>query len=334
MKARRSAWAASLLVQLVLAGWSAGSALATDDYTLPFYDPRVAMSYGVDRDATLNRQLDWTGRVWNDGATHYGRVYDQHTGVDYPMALRSEVAAARDGIVVDAEGGFGTTQFGQFGNFILLQHPDGRRTLYYHLASAADGGVGVDPGDSVLAGEPIGKSGCSGQCYGAHLHFELLAWSSATASYRPADPLAERRWTTWPGRVPFDAAYVRESNAGTEVIRRGQTVTHWVEFRNTGGRAWRQAGASGRIALGTWSPAAHTSPFRASDWPASWIATFVDAASVPPDGIGRFTFGLRGSPAPGSYSEAYNLDAQLLHWFDYGRLGSYYIPIVVSNVSP
>ena len=122
-----------LLVALALLG--AGAAAAADDYTLPFYDPAVTLSYGVDRDRLLNRQLDWTGQVWNDGQLHYGRVYDQHTGIDYPMPLLSDLAAARDGTVIDREGGFGTQQFGSFGNFLLVEHPDGKRTLYYHLAS-------------------------------------------------------------------------------------------------------------------------------------------------------------------------------------------------------
>src|SRR4029079_3791280 len=187
------------------------------------------ISYGVDRDRSLNRQLDWTGQVWNDGQPHWGRVYDQHTGVDYPMALRSAVAAARDGTVVDVEGGYGTTQFGSFGNFVRIRHADGRHTLYYHLASAADGGIGVVEGAAVAAGQFIGRSGCSGLCYGAHLHFEMLVWSSSSRTYKPVDPLAARRWATWPGRVPFDAAYVRESNGGTEVIRHGSTISHWVE---------------------------------------------------------------------------------------------------------
>lgn len=325
--ARRAA--ASVLLQLAALGMSSGSVLALDDYTLPFYNPAVTMSYGVDRDRTLNRQLDWTGQVWNDGLTHYGRVYDQHTGIDYPMALRSEVAAAKDGTVVDVEGGYGTTQFGSFGNFVKIKHADGRQTLYYHLASSADGGVATWVGAAVTAGQLIGRSGCSGLCYGAHLHFEMLAWSSTAQAYKPADPMAERRWTTWPGRVPFDAAYVRESNAGTEVIRRGATITHWVEFRNTGGRTWRNSGTPGRVQLSTWAPAAHASLFRASDWPYTWVPTFLDAPSVPPDGVGRFTFGLRGSPAPGSYIERFNLLAYGLRWFDYRRLGYYYIPIVV-----
>lgn len=324
---------AAALLQFAAIGLSSASALATDDYTLPFYDPAVAMSYGVDRDPALNRQLDWTGQVWNDGQPHYGRVYDQHTGVDYPMALRSEVAAAKDGTVVDVEGGFGTTQFGSFGNFVRIQHGDGRQTLYYHLASATEGGIGVAEGTSVLAGQPLGRSGCSGICYGAHLHFELLTWSSTAKAFVPSDPLAERRWTTWPGRIAFDAHYLRESNAGTEVIRRGTTITHWVEFKNTGGRTWRNTGSVGRIGLATWNPAAHASAFRANDWPYTWMATLLDTSSVPPDGVGRFTFGLKGSPAPGSYREAFNLQAQSLRWFDYARLGSYYIPIVVSNVT-
>jgi murein DD-endopeptidase MepM/ murein hydrolase activator NlpD len=320
--------AAVVALQTAVLAVSGSSVLAIDDYTLPFYDPTVTMSYGVDRDRTLNRQLDWTGQVWNDGQPHWGRVYDQHTGVDYPMALRSAVAAARDGTVVDAEGGYGTTQFGSFGNFVRLKHADGRHTLYYHLASSADGGIGVVEGAAVVAGQFVGRSGCSGLCYGAHLHFEMLAWSSTLNAYKPVDPIAERRWTTWPGRVPFDATYVRESNAGTEVIRHGWTITHWVEFRNTGGRTWRSSG-SGRTALGTWNPGSHPSPFRASDWLYSFLPTFVDAASVAPDGVGRFTFGLKGSPVPGSYSETFNLQAYGLRWFDHQRLGSYYIPILV-----
>ncbi len=324
---------ASVLLGAAATGVAIPTALGLDDYTLPFYDPAVKLSYGVDRDATLNRQLDWTGQVWNDGGTHYGRVYDQHTGLDYPMALRSEVAAAKDGTVVDFEGGFGTSQFGSFGNFVKIQHADGRQTLYYHLANAGEGGIAAAIGASVVAGQRVGRSGCSGLCYGPHLHFELLAWNSTAKAFKPVDPLAERRWTTWPGRIPFDAAYVRESNAGTEVIRRGTTISHWVEFRNIGGRTWRAAGVTGRVGLATWNSAAHASIFRASDWPYTWMATVLDNTSVLPDGVGRFTFGLKGTPGVGSYTESFNLQAQGVHWFDYRRLSNYYIPIVISNVT-
>ncbi len=323
--------AASFLAGVGLALLGAGATLATDDYTLPFYDPSVTLSYGVDRDRTLDRQLDWTGQVWNDGDPHVGRVYDQHTGSDHPMSLLSAVAAAKRGTVVDTEGGFGTSQFGSFGNFVLLSHTDGRRTLYYHLASSADGGIGVAVGEAVEAGERIARSGCSGICYGAHLHFELQVWSATSGKWTFTDPLFERRWTTWPGRVPFLAAYARESNAGTEVIIRGQTITHWIEFRNDGGRTWRNSGA-GPLSLATWSPVAHASSFMASDWPSSWMATYLDASGIAPGQVGRFTFGLRGGPAPGSYTERFNLLAVNVYWFDYARLGSFYIPITIIDL--
>ena len=139
-------------------------------------------------------------------------------------------------------------------------------------------------------------------------------------------------WTTWPGRVPFAARYVRENNDGTEVVRQGRTITHWVEFRNTGGRTWRPDVYPGRIVLATWDPAAHDSRFAASDWPYQWMATAVNQSSVAPDSVGRFTFGLRGSPAVGSYVETFNLLAQSVRWFDHDHLGGFYIPIVVTNL--
>jgi murein DD-endopeptidase MepM/ murein hydrolase activator NlpD len=304
---------------------------ATDDYTLPFYDPGVRLSYGVDRDSRSCMQRDWANVLWQDCDLHYGRVYDGHTGADYPMSLLSKVAAARDGTVVDLFEGFGTTQFGVNGNYVLVSHADGRRTLYYHLAQ---NGVRVAKGQAVTAGQWIAESGCSGQCYGAHLHFEMQV-KLASGAWTFVDPIFEQRYTTNPGRVPFLASYVRESNASTEVITRYSTKTHWVEFKNTGGRTWRNNTGVGRILLGTWNPAQRASHFRAADWPSTWVATNLDQASVGPDGVGRFTFGLKAVDPAGSYDEAFNILANSLTWFDWGRLSSFHVPIqVVDGIPP
>ena len=320
----------SMPAAIVLLVGIAGPAAATDDYTLPFYDPGVGLSYGVDRDPRIAIQLDYTGKTWYDDIPHYGRVYDNHTGLDYPMSLYSSIANAKDGVVVDIEGGYGTQQFGQFGNFVQVRHSDGRHTLYYHLASAADGGIGVTVGQSVIAGRPVGLSGCSGLCYGPHLHFEVLVEQGKDLVV--SDAMFRRLWTTWPGRVPFLATYVRESNAGTEVIRRGRTITHWVEFRNDGGRTWKPNVSPGRIALATWNPPVHDSRFAAADWPYPSMATKVDQSNVGPGGTGRFTFGLRGGPKEGSYREDFNLLSQSTRWFDWNHLGGYYIPIIVTTL--
>ena len=304
-----------------------GMALATDDYTLPFYDPSVSLSYGVDRDARACYQLDWANTLWHDCNLHYGRVYDGHTGMDYPMDLLSPVAAAKDGTVVDLFEGFGTEQFGVNGNYVLVGHSDGRRTLYYHLAQ---NGARVSVGQAVSAGQWIADSGCSGQCYGAHLHFEMRRLSSG--SWLLVDPIFEQRFTTNPGRVPFLASYVGESNSDTEVIKRYATITHWVDFRNSGGRTWRNNIGTGRVLLGTWNPPTRSSDFQAADWQSTWAATNVDQTSVAPNQVGRFTFGLRATDPVGSYREDFNLVASGLRWFDWTRLGSFYVPIhVITN---
>jgi murein DD-endopeptidase MepM/ murein hydrolase activator NlpD len=241
------------------------------------------------------------------------------------MVVQTAVGAARAGTVIDIEEGFGTTQFGDFGNFVRIRHADGRETLYYHLAQY---GALVSPSQVVSAGQPIGLSGCSGRCYGAHLHFELLRYAGG---WKSVDPMADRLWTTWPGRVPFLASYWAESNPYTVVIRRGTTVSHWVEFRNTGGRTWLRDVAWGRMVLGTWNPAWRASAFRAYDWPTYWTPTYLDQAAVAPDGVGRFTFGLRAPWTVGSYHESLNLLSDPVMWFDHARLGGYYVPIYVTS---
>ncbi len=89
----------------------------------------------------------------------------------------------------------------------------------------------------------------------------------------------------------------------------------------------------GRIVLGTWKPAQHASPFVASDWTSSWLATRVEQNVVGPDQIGRFTFGIRGGAPAGSYDETFNLLSQGVHWFDHNQLGGFHVPIIVSNLS-
>ena len=101
-----------------------------------------------------------------------------HTGIDLAVPLGTPVFAAADGVVLLA--GPMTDQNGDlvgYGNYVILQHGNGLRTLYAHLMIWA-----VKPGDSVKRGQLIGLVGSSGNSTGPHTHFEVRVDNS------PIDP--------------------------------------------------------------------------------------------------------------------------------------------------
>jgi murein DD-endopeptidase MepM/ murein hydrolase activator NlpD len=95
-----------------------------------------------------------------------------HRGIDLRAAYGQDVNAAGGGRIVFSgeQGGYGTT--------VLIEHADGTRTRYAHLSVAL-----VAAGDSVAAGQPIGRAGRSGRATGTHLHFEVIG-----ADGRHVDP--------------------------------------------------------------------------------------------------------------------------------------------------
>lgn len=86
-----------------------------------------------------------------------------HPGVDLVDPLGTTIYASANGIVSHA----GWSNEG-YGNMIEIAHPDGFHTLYAHLAE-----VDVAAGQSVTSGQTIGRVGCTGNCTGSHLHFEI-----------------------------------------------------------------------------------------------------------------------------------------------------------------
>ena len=55
-----------------------------------------------------------------------------------------------------------------YGKVIVLDLPGPYAALYAHLSS-----VRVRPGQHVRRGQRLGLAGCTGSCYGTHLHFEI-----------------------------------------------------------------------------------------------------------------------------------------------------------------
>ena len=55
-----------------------------------------------------------------------------------------------------------------YGLAVLLDHGNGLQTLYAHMSE-----IYVTPGQSVSQGQSIGRMGCTGYCFGTHVHFEV-----------------------------------------------------------------------------------------------------------------------------------------------------------------
>ncbi len=102
-----------------------------------------------------------------------------HTGIDLADPLGTPVFAAADGVIAlarpmtDASGALVG-----YGNYIVIQHDAGLKTLYGHLLT-----IGVKEGDTVKRGQLIGLLGSTGNSTGPHTHFEVRIDNS------PIDPM-------------------------------------------------------------------------------------------------------------------------------------------------
>jgi murein DD-endopeptidase MepM/ murein hydrolase activator NlpD len=103
--------------------------------------------------------------VWPAGGTITQRFAWYHKGIDIANRAAPAILAADAGRVVIAgwPDGYG------YGNRVVIDHGNGFRTLYGHLAQ-----VWVTVGQSVNRGDAIGKMGSTGRSTGIHLHFEVM----------------------------------------------------------------------------------------------------------------------------------------------------------------
>ena len=88
-----------------------------------------------------------------------------HPGIDIGVPTGTPIHAAGSGRVVLMQG---EGSSGGYGNFTCIQHTATMSTCYAHQSRFA-----TSVGASVSQGQVIGYSGCTGRCYGPHLHFEV-----------------------------------------------------------------------------------------------------------------------------------------------------------------
>lgn len=122
--------------------------LWTPDVTRP-RDDRVTSEFG-------------NGREFN------GQVSSRHMGLDLDGEPGDTVVAAARGIVALVD------EFLLAGNIVYLNHGGGLLSGYFHLSEAL-----VREGDTVRAGDPIGRVGATGRVTGPHLHWVVRYGSTS-----------------------------------------------------------------------------------------------------------------------------------------------------------
>jgi murein DD-endopeptidase MepM/ murein hydrolase activator NlpD len=114
------------------------------------------------------------------GAARAGHV---HEGQDLFAPAGTPLVAVRDGVILSAGSDAGR------GNYVEIYSQEADETyVYFHMQAPAE----VTPGERVRAGAEIGRLGCTGSCYGDHLHFEVHAGEGAEARVIDPLPLLER----------------------------------------------------------------------------------------------------------------------------------------------
>jgi murein DD-endopeptidase MepM/ murein hydrolase activator NlpD len=118
-----------------------------------------------------------SGFIWPVRGTlvsPYGQRWGRlHAGIDIAAPTGTPIVASASGTVVYSG------SMGGYGLIVVIQHAGGIATAYAHNSSNS-----VSVGQSVGQGQTIAAVGCTGSCFGSHVHFEVRVGGS------PVDPMA------------------------------------------------------------------------------------------------------------------------------------------------
>lgn len=130
---------------------------------------------------------DWKGpfgsNVWGSCT-----VKCRHAGIDIGVGLDTPVLAAHDGKIIITN----STSSGYGGGYLIQATGTGVYYAYQHMNSAP-----LPAGTMVTAGQVIGKSGCTGNCFGPHLHFSIEK-TAHISTYAEGAGKTDGQMPSWP----------------------------------------------------------------------------------------------------------------------------------------
>lgn len=124
------------------------------------------------------------------GTPNPGSRRGYHTGVDYGLAIGSEVVAPENGVIV--RNGDGTAKSDGRGYYIVFKGDSGTFHQLFHLKQ-----MGHASG-RVAEGQVIGYTGNTGLSTGPHLHWETTRADDRNSDYPPAQWLFAKQNTYTP----------------------------------------------------------------------------------------------------------------------------------------
>ncbi len=141
--------------------------------TLPLRSALVVLLASLVVAPVASARMDSPARlqmVWPASGTvtaHFGdwRGNHRHGGIDIGMLRTLRLRAVTSGVVRKA--GY-VEGYEGYGKIVILDLPGPFTALYAHLSN-----VGVRRGQHVRKGQRLGLAGCTGNCSGTHLHFEI-----------------------------------------------------------------------------------------------------------------------------------------------------------------
>ncbi|MBI4704811.1 MAG: peptidoglycan DD-metalloendopeptidase family protein [Deltaproteobacteria bacterium] len=161
------------------------------------YEPGINLGYGFDHDGGPGC-TDYACTKCNQDACK-GVCYDGHKGNDYPLGFGTTVVAGAKGKVTATSDGCPDMGYycskcgGGFGNYVRVQHDDGKVTYYGHMKQ---GSLAVGQDQQVSCGQKLGESASSGCSTGYHLHFEVRVGGSSDDPYAGACGGPQSYWVS------------------------------------------------------------------------------------------------------------------------------------------